>query len=306
MSAANSPEVFRFAPSPNGELHLGHALSAIVGHDWARATGGRFLVRIEDIDPVRTREEHVRSILDDLSWLGLTWDGEVLRQSSRFQAYASAAGRLRGLGLLYPCFATRGEIAAEVGLAEAAGRLPRLDPDGVPLYPFAPVAPEAPEIADRRSREPHAWRIDMTRALAFLRQRGIGLAYEAVRPGQASGGVIAAADPSAWGDCILVRKDTPASYHLAVVVDDAHQGVTVVTRGKDLEAATAVHRLLQELLGLPVPRYHHHALLLDAGGQKLSKSAGAPSLKQLRLQGASPGDVRRLLAGHWPSRDGGM
>lgn len=283
--------VLRFAPSPNGELHLGHALSALVGFDMARRLDGRFLVRIEDIDFTRSREEHVTQILDDLAWLGLAWEEPVLRQSAHFTTYGKASDTLLKLGLLYPCFATRSDIAEATEAAPAA-----LDPDGVPLYPGLHKHLPKEEIAARLARgEPFALRLHMDRALDALegitgsRRVSFTELDETGRPEPIE------ADPAEWGDAVIVRKDVPASYHLAVVVDDARQGVTHVTRGRDLYAATSLHRLLQILLGLPAPLYHHHRLLTDAEGRKLSKSAGDTSLRQLRSQGIDAAEVRRRV-----------
>lgn len=287
--------VFRFAPSPNGELHLGHALSAIVGHDWAVRLGGRFLVRIEDIDIVRTREVFIRSILDDLEWLGLSWEKPELLQSEHFADYATAADRLTTLGVLYPCFATRGEIAAAVAKAVAVGEPERRDPDGAPIYPGLYRDLPADKIAARRAAgDAAALRLDMARAMAIATDRmgGRPITFREIAPDGTEREVLA--DPTRWGDVVLIRKDTPASYHLAVVVDDARQGITHVTRGQDLYTATDLHRLLQILLDLPEPLYHHHPLLLDKDGRKLAKSTGAPRLKDLRAAGATPGDIRRL------------
>lgn len=280
--------VFRFAPSPNGELHLGHARSAIVGHDWARRAGGRFLLRLEDIDLARVRQRYVDGIFDDLTWLGLTWESEVLRQSEHFPVYRAAAERLSAEGLTYPCFAGRGEIEA---VSTRLG-LPR-DPDGAPLYPgLWRERAEADVLRRLAGGEPCAVRLDMAKAMAAAEKR-LGarrLSFTEVQPdGRAE---VVRARPERWGDVVLLRKDVPASYHLAVVVDDARQGVTHVTRGRDLFAATDVHRLLQVLLGLPEPLYHHHALLTDPAGHKLSKSAGSPSLRQRRQAGTTAAEVR--------------
>lgn len=242
--------VTRFAPSPNGPLHLGHAFSAIVAHDLAKARGGRFVLRIEDIDGARSRAELADAFRADLAWLGLEWD-EVPPQSARLASYAAAAERLRQMELLYPCRCTRGEIARA---ASASG------PDG-PVYPGtcrgAGIAPE----------EPVAWRLDVAEA---LRRTGPLRWVDELRGEQR-------ARPELAGDVVLVRKDaeTPASYHLAATLDDAADGVTLVTRGLDLFAASHVHRLLQALLDLPVPTWHHHALLLDAAGTKLAKRRGS-------------------------------
>lgn len=272
--------VFRFAPSPNGWLHAGHALSALTGFRMARKHGGRFLLRIEDIDTARTRSEYVAAIEDDLAWLGIVWDGPVVRQKDRFARYASAAQRLRDMGLLYPCFATRSEIAA------ATGPDSPVDPDGTPLYPGLHRSLSAGEIARRLSEgQPHAWRIDMARAVDIVGSAGDGLSLtECTAEGRQRRVPV---DPRVWGDAVIVRKDTPASYHLAVVVDDAAQGVTWVTRGMDLFASTSVHRLLQTLFAFAEPLYHHHPLLSTPDGRKLSKSAGDISLRALRRDGLS-------------------
>lgn len=288
--------VFRFAPSPNGELHLGHALSAMVGHDWAARVGGRFLVRIEDIDQTRSRDHFVQSILDDLSWLGLDWERPELRQSQHFADYAAATERLRRLGLVYPCFATRAEIAAAITCAASAGAAERFDPDGAPIYPGLYRGMSEHDITARYSTgERFALRLDMDKALAVAKMKLNGrplIFREMTQHGEER---IIEAKPERWGDAILIRKDTPASYHLSVVVDDARQGITHVTRGQDLYASTDLHRLLQVLLDLPEPRYHHHHLLVDSDGRKLAKSTGAPRLKDLRANGVTPADIRRQL-----------
>ena len=283
------PPVFRFAPSPNGELHLGHALSALVGYERARACGGRFLVRIEDIDPGRSRKRFVAGILEDLAWLGLTWEEPVVFQSQRLPAYAAAAERLRAMGLLYPCFATRAEIEA----AAAGGPT---DPDGAPLYPGLYKGRDAEEVARRTAAgERCALRLDMGRAIAAAAAKleGAGLTFTELGGDDTPQTI--QARPERWGDAVVVRKDVATSYHLAVVVDDAWQGVTHVTRGHDLLAATDLHRLLQVLLGLPAPLYHHHRLITDAAGRKLAKSARDTSLKSLRESGATPTDIRRMV-----------
>jgi glutamyl-Q tRNA(Asp) synthetase len=285
--SADQP-VFRFAPSPNGLLHLGHARSALVGFRAARRMGGRFLLRIEDIDTIRTRDDYVAAIFEDLAWLGIVWEEPVLRQSRHFSVYQRAARQLAAEGLLYPCFATRREIAA-------AADPKALDPEGTPLYPGLHRGLTPTEIAARQQRgEPFAWRLDMQRALAVATARlgGKPLTFQEGVPGGAAEAV--AAQPARWGDAVIVRKDTPASYHLAVVVDDARQGVTHVTRGMDLFAATDIHRLLQVLLDLPAPVYHHHSLVTDEIGRKLAKSAGDISLRALRAAGMTPADVERL------------
>ena len=290
------PAVFRFAPSPNGELHLGHALSAMIGHDWAKRLGGRFLVRIEDIDVDRSRDEHLRSILDDLAWLGLSWEKPELHQSQHFGVYRDAAAKLTDLGVLYPCFATRGQIAAAVGAAVAAGGREERDPDGAPIYPGLHRGLDKAEITARQAGgERAALRLDMVKALGIAKARLAGrpLTFREIASDDSER--IVCADPARWGDAVLMRKDTPASYHLSVVVDDARQGITHVTRGADLYAATDLHRLLQVLLDVPEPLYHHHRLLRGADGRKLAKSTGAPRLKDLRAQGVTADDIRRQL-----------
>lgn len=283
--------VFRFAPSPNGELHLGHAFSALTGFHAAQRCGGRFLVRIEDIDIARSRETFVAGILEDLSWLGITWEEPVLRQSQHIADYAAAAARLQDMGLLYPCFATRSQIQ------EAMNDLPQLtDPDGSPLYPGLHKHLAADEIALRMDLgEPYALRLHMDRAMNSVQQRleGGPLTFREIK---ASGETdVIHCHPERWGDLIIVRKDAPASYVLSATYDDARQGVTDITRGLDLFAATDVQRLLQVLLDYPEPVYRHHRLILDAAGRKLSKSAKDTSLASLRAAGAAPADIRRLI-----------
>jgi glutamyl-Q tRNA(Asp) synthetase len=288
--------VFRFAPSPNGFLHLGHALSALLNFDMAQRSGGRFLLRMEDIDATRCRPEYEAAIYEDLAWLGLSWEKPVLRQSARTAAYEAALRRLDAMGLLYPSFESRAEIARLVAERDRAGQWPR-DPDGVPLYPGC--ARDLPK-AERRRRveagDPFALRLHIAAAVALAQQRGSGrLTWTETGAGpKGETGIIATA-PGAWGDVILARKDVLTSYHLSVVVDDACQGVTHVVRGQDLFHATSVHRLLQDLLGLPVPLYHHHRLISDADGSKLSKATGASGLRELRAAGATPDKVRRIV-----------
>lgn len=289
-SGAGAPQaVLRFAPSPNGELHLGHALSALTNEAMARRLGGRLLLRIEDIDIARSRPEFIDGIRRDLDWLGIRFDEPVLRQSEHLADYAAAAGRLAAAGLLFPCFATRAEIAA----AAVPGAV---DPDGAPLYPGMHRDLPAAEVARRRDRgEPFAMRLDMAKAIARARTLpgGQGLSFTAIDEELRTRRVDA--DPARWGDVVLQRKEVPTSYHLAVVVDDARQGVTHVVRGLDLLAATDVHRMLQVLLGLPEPRYHHHRLIADAAGRKLAKSCKDTSLRELREGGMTADDVRRQL-----------
>ena len=272
--------VTRFAPSPTGRLHLGHAHSALLGHRRAREAGGRFLLRIEDIDGTRCRPEFVDAIGEDLAWLGIDWDGEVRRQSRHMADYLGGLDRLRAAGLLYPCFCTRAEIKAEIGRSGAAPH----GPDG-PLYPgTCRVLGEDERMGRIEAGRPYAFRLDMAKARA-----GAGkLTWHDRRRGEQR------AEPERFGDVVLGRKETPASYHLAVTLDDALQGVTLVTRGEDLLASTDVHRLLQALLGLPTPDYEHHPLILDAAGRRLAKRDGAPTLAALRDQGRSPADVRTM------------
>jgi glutamyl-Q tRNA(Asp) synthetase len=291
-SDLTAPFVTRFAPSPNGELHLGHALSALTCFDMARRYKGRFLLRIEDIDIQRTREEHVASIYEDLRWLGIEWEEPVLRQSTRFDAYRAATEALLKQDLLYPCFATRSEIDAAAAVLQTD-----LDPDGSPLYPGLCKGLAASEVDRRRTRgEPYCLRLDMDRArqVADVKLRGRPLTFNEWNGEPSSAPENVTADAASWGDAVIVRKDTPASYHLAVVIDDAVQGVTHVIRGQDLYAATALHRLLQVLLALPEPVYHHHRLLLDQEGRKLSKSLKSTSLRALRAAGVAPEEIRQL------------
>ena len=253
------PSISRFAPSPTGLLHLGHSWSAVKAHDLARARGGRFLVRIEDIDGGRCRAEFVAAIFEDLRWLGLTWDG-VSVQSDHAARYEAALKQLRNLGLIYPCVCTRAEIAASASAPQ--GDLP-------PVYPGT--------CRGRAISGPAAWRLDMAKAAT-------------------------PDDPAqAWGDVVIARKDALASYHLAVVVDDAAEGVTDVVRGRDLETATDVHRVLQSLLGLPTPHYHHHALICGPDGKRLAKRAGSASLADMRSNGINgPTLANDLRAGRLP------
>jgi glutamyl-Q tRNA(Asp) synthetase len=285
------PPVFRFAPSPNGYLHLGHAFSALLNFDLARQSGGRFLLRIEDIDATRCRSEFETAIYEDLAWLGISWERPVRRQSEHFAAYRAAIDRLTAQGLVYPSFESRAEIARLVADREASGAWPR-DPDGAPLYPGSAKSLSSGE-RDRLIGQgvPYALRLDTAAAVArtgSLRWRESGAG-----PADETGEV--AAHPEAWGDVILARKETPTSYHLSVVIDDALEGITDVVRGQDLLWSTSVHRLLHELLGLSPPSYRHHRLIRDMAGQKLSKSTSATGLRELRAEGASPADIRRRV-----------
>ncbi len=282
----NLPLVFRFAPSPNGFLHLGHALSALLNARQARAAGGRLLLRIEDIDEARCRPEYEAAIHEDLAWLGLAFEQPVRKQSEHRDGYSAAIARLGAMGLIYPAFESRTEIARLVAEHETkSGETWPRDPDGGPRYPE--YSKSLPAKERRRLIEagvPYALRLDMTAALA----RTGALHWD-------ESGEMAAADPAPWGDMILARKDVPNSYNLSVVVDDAVQGVTDVVRGRDLLPSTSVHRLLQALLGLAEPRYHHHRLILDSEGRKLSKSTSATGLRELRAAGATPADIARAV-----------
>jgi glutamyl-Q tRNA(Asp) synthetase len=283
--------VVRFAPSPNGYLHLGHALSALMNFRLAREAGGRFLLRIEDIDRTRCRPDYEAAIYHDLAWLGLAWEEPVRRQSEHLADYRGAVERLERAGLIYPSFESRADIARLVALREATGPWPR-DPDGAPLYPGTANRMGPDERARRvGAGEPYALRLDMAAATA----RAGALAWREQGAGPAGEHGTIAATPGDWGDVILARKDVPTSYHLSVVLDDAVQGVTDVVRGQDLFAATSVHRLLQALLGLPEPTYRHHRLIRDDDGRKLSKSTRATALRELRAGGATPGDVARMV-----------
>ncbi len=279
--------VFRFAPSPNGELHLGHAFAALIDHELCRRAGGRFLVRIEDIDRTRCRPEYEAGIFRDLAWLGLTWEEPVRRQSEHFADYASALDKLAAMGLVYPAFLSRGEIAAMT----KAPDWPR-DPDGAPLYPGAD-RDLAPAEAERRIAAGASYALRLRTAEAAARAGPLTWREAGAGPDGETGTI--PADPTVWGDFILARKETPTSYHLSVVVDDAAEGVTHVVRGRDLFHATAAHVLLQRLLGLPTLAYHHHALITDAAGRKLSKSDRDTSLRSLREAGATPADIRRMV-----------
>ncbi len=271
--------VTRFAPSPTGKLHLGHAWSALQAHDFARARNGAFLLRIEDIDPGRARPEHVDSIIEDLLWLGLQWDGEIAYQSERLDLYADALEQLRRDDLVYPCFCTRAEAAAEIAASASAPH----GPDG-PVYPGTCRRLSATERTSRSKARPHAWRLDMVRACA---QAGPLHWYEGDR--------LVPASPETFGDVVIARKDAPASYHLAVTIDDSTQGVSDVVRGADLRSSTHVHRLLQALLGLRSPVYHHHPLLLDLDGRRLAKRHAAPGLNDLREAGHDPAELVKSL-----------
>ena len=281
--AISSPErrgVTRFAPSPTGRLHLGHAYSAVLGHQRARGGGGRFLLRIEDLDQTRSRPEYVRGIEDDLRWLGIDWDGEVLVQSQRTQFYADALEQLRQRGLVYPCFCTRADIAASLTAPHG---------DAGSSYPGTCRA--LPDDPERRASTPHSWRLDCAKALAIARLPSWA---------EEDGGRFTA-DPGDIGDAILARKDAPASYHLACVTDDAASGVTLVVRGADLRPSTPIQRLLQMLLRLPEPVYCHHPLVTHADGRRLAKRDLAPTLAAMREAGVDgPTLGSELLADRLP------
>lgn len=282
-----TPPVFRFAPSPNGYLHVGHAYSALKNEALARRCGGRLLVRIEDIDTGRARPAFEAAIFEDLAWLGIAWETPVRRQSEHVLDYARALAQLDDLGCLYPCFCTRSEIARAV--ADRAG-WPR-DPDGEPHYPGTCKA-LAPAEADKRIEggQPASRRIDIQRAVSLCGGPIVWREYgEIDTPREAQ------ADPNAWGDAVIARKDIATSYTIAVVVDDARQGVTDVVRGKDLFAATSLQRLLQDLLRLPPPEYHHHEVIRDEAGAKLSKSIASRSLRSLRAGGMTAEGLRHQL-----------
>ncbi|AEG47748.1 Glutamyl/glutaminyl-tRNA synthetase, class Ic, catalytic domain protein [Sphingobium chlorophenolicum L-1] len=270
--------VTRFAPSPTGRLHVGHAWSALLAMDMAHARGGAFRLRIEDIDGTRSRPEHVAGIVEDLRWLGIAWDGDIVFQSARLDHYEAALQRLEAMGLLYPCFCTRADIMASSAAPHG--------PEG-PVYPGTCRGLGDGERSRRiAAGEPHAWRIDMAQAA----ERAGPLRWDAL-PFPAEDGARAQpvqARPLLAGDVVLARKDAPASYHLSCTLDDAAMGVTHVLRGDDLRGATDIHRLIQALLGLPSPAYIHHPLLLGADGRRLAKRDGSIALADLRAEGADP------------------
>ena len=272
--------ITRFAPSPTGRLHLGHAFSAVLGHAITRESGGKFLVRIEDLDQTRSRADFAEGIFEDLRWLGLGWDEPVLVQSERGAAYEEALGRLRAQGLVYPCFCTRSDIATALAA-----------PHGPAGAHYPGTCRSLPDAPDRRAAMPHSWRLDVSKALA---QAGAVSWTEAV-------GRKFDANPAEFEDVILARKDVPAAYHLACVVDDAVSGVTLVTRAADLRPSTPVQRLLQLLLGLPEPTYLHHPLVAHSDGRRLAKRDRAPTLAAIRESGVdSRALAMDLLAGKLP------
>ncbi len=274
--------VLRFAPSPNGLLHLGHAYSALCNQRFAAATSGRLLVRIEDLDRARRKAQYETAIVDDLDWLGLRFEEPARRQSEHASDYAAALDGLDARGLVYSCFCSRAEVART-----AAG----VDPDGAPLYSRACRTLSTSEVAERIAKgETFVRRLDMRAAIESAPTRLVWTEY-----GEGAAPRESIAEPAVWGDVVLRGRDLAASYHLAVVVDDALQGITDVMRGRDLLAATSVHRLLQELLGLAAPRYRHHRLVLDSDGTKMSKRWLSPTLAGLRAEGVSPTAIRAAL-----------
>lgn len=279
--------IFRFAPSPNGSLHLGHAYSALLNADLADAANGRLLLRMEDIDETRCRPEFEQAIHEDLAWLGIDYEKPVRRQSEHFDAYRAALAGLDAMDLVYASFLSRGAIHA----ATRGGDWPH-DPDGAPLYPGTDRDLSRVEAQDRMAAgEPYALRLKMNAAIRIAGQ--LNFTERGAGPIGETGTM--QAQPALWGDVILARKDVPTSYHLSVVVDDALQGVTEIVRGEDLFHATSVHRLLQSLLGLPEPAYRHHRLIRDHAGRKLSKSDGDTGLAALRAEGISPDEIRRMI-----------
>lgn len=287
MPDAAVPVTTRFAPSPTGFLHLGHVHSCLFAVNAAKAAGGRFLLRIEDIDPNRCRPEYEAMLKEDLAWLGFRWEEPVRRQSEHMDDYAAALDRLAAMGVAYPCFCSRKEIADEIARAGNAPHLVAMGPEG-PLYPgICRRLPAGAAAARVAAGEPHAVRLDVGKAAALTgplswHDRGRGAVV---------------ADTGLLGDIVLARRDVRTSYHLSVTVDDAIQGVTLVTRGEDLFHATHVHRLLQALLSLPVPDYHHHGLLLNERGERLSKRDGATGIRTLREQGVPAVEILRRAAG---------
>ncbi len=290
---SNTPPVFRFAPSPNGALHLGHAYSALINYRMAKEHNGRFLIRIEDIDRVRCRPELEKAMLEDLEWLGLEWETPPRRQSEHFADYTQALDSLICEDLIYPSFMSRKQIRDKVTSKVKSGTDWKNDPDGSPLYPGEEREWSVEEQERERNRSPlHNLRLNMNAALERVSEP-ITFIETGTGPENQTG--LCHAEPSRWGDLVLARSDTPTSYNLSAVVDDALQGITHVVRGRDLFHATSVHRLLQELLGLPEPEYHHHDLILADDGRKLSKSNGDTSLRALRHAGLTPQDVKRLV-----------
>ncbi|MGX1198492.1 tRNA glutamyl-Q(34) synthetase GluQRS [Parvibaculum sp. MBR-TMA-1.3b-4.2] len=290
-------ETLRFAPSPNGWLHPGHAYSALFTWDMARDMDARFILRIEDIDVGRCRPEYEQGIYDDLAWLGIDWEEPVRRQSEHFAEYEAALKKLRDMGLLYPCFATRKEIQDAIAQSGIPPRQWPLDPDGAPVYPGL-----YKDIPKRQLNElmwegrSYCWRMDTEKACAMAEEMNGGpVTFMEEGVGSRGEHGLIRARPQAYGDVVIGRKDVPTSYHLSVTLDDALQGVTLVTRGQDLSPATHIHRVLQVLLGLPEPRWHHHELVRDEDGRRLSKTARDMGLRELRARGVTPEEVREMI-----------
>ncbi len=276
--------LLRFAPSPNGFLHLGHAYSALITNRWTSQLGGSWLLRMEDTDMQRSRAVFVQAIYDDLEWLGLKWPHPVMVQSNRFDTYKIAAQKLKNMDLLYPCFCSRKDIMSNAS--------DQHDPDGALLYPGTCKHLSQIEIEKHiTNNDPVQYRLDMKRASALVGM----LSFTTAQPTPLDRPKIQFAKPERWGDVVIQRKDTPTSYHLSVVIDDAAQNITHVTRGRDMQAATDIHILLQMLLGLPSPIYTFHKLILDEDGKKLGKSIQSKSLKALRQKGATPQSIRAQL-----------
>ncbi len=286
--------ITRFAPSPNGWLHLGHAYSALIGQACAQAHDGEFLLRIEDIDVGRARPHFVDGIEQDLSWLGITWPTPVMHQSSRFEIYAQALAQLQDRQLVYPCWASRREINQAIQASPTGSAAWPRDPDGALVYPglYRDISEDQRQELMWRGGS-YAWRLNMQRAYDLAMQKTPeGIAYTEMSSGQPQRHIV---DPRHYGDVIVARKEVPTSYHIAVVIDDAAQQVTQVTRGQDLQPATAIHRLLQILLDLPEPDYFHHQLIRDLSGRRLSKQAGDLGFRDLRQQGMSQQQLLSLL-----------
>lgn len=292
-ATSSASTVFRFAPSPNGLMHLGHAYSALLNLKMARENNGTLLLRIEDIDTVRCTPGNEKRMLEDLEWVGFEWDSEPIRQSAQFDRYLSTISDLFDEGLAYPSIMSRREIAHAVEAITANGKSWPVDPDGAPHYPGSERNLTLDErMAIMTSGDEYAMRLDMGLAVSNLTS---AMQWRETGAGPEGQKGMISADPLSWGDVVLGRKDTPASYHLSVVLDDALQGITHVVRGRDLYYSTAVHRLLQELLQLPVPDYHHHDLILDEDGEKLSKSRHSTALRHLREAGMTPFDIHRMI-----------
>lgn len=291
--ASTAPPIFRFAPSPNGALHLGHAHSALVNKQICDMLGGSYLLRIEDIDQARCTPELEHQMLEDLAWLGIEWDQTPRRQSEHFGDYQKALSQLRSQGLIYPAFMSRGDIRRAVAEKKQSGIDWPSDPDGSPHYPGNERnwSREKQDTAVATNSK-HTWRLDMAAALKLVPD---DLSWDEFSADDPDKSVPVPAKPELWGDVVLARADTPTSYHLAVTVDDTMQNITHVVRGRDLYHATSVHRLLQQLLNLPAPRYHHHELVIDTDGRKLSKSDGDVSLRALRDRGIAAADIPNLF-----------